>query len=128
MQTVGRSSPVLSYLLTAHYSLLTGARNRERTVRLPRPRVGGRRLARRDDFDLVFFRGGPSFALFCKGWVTPGGNEIQSQHGSNRLLVVQATSKALGFFRAMARSLRAACRGRRVPCSQLRTALGLTFR
>jgi hypothetical protein len=26
MQTVGHSSPVLSYLLTAHYSLLTGAR------------------------------------------------------------------------------------------------------
>jgi hypothetical protein len=40
----------------------------------------------------------------------------------------QAMSRALGFFLAITRSLSAACRGRRVPCSQLRTALGLTFR
>jgi hypothetical protein len=40
----------------------------------------------------------------------------------------QATSRALGFFFAIIKSLSAACRGRRVPCSQLRTALGLTFR
>ncbi len=36
-----------------------------------------------------------------------------------------ALSGAWGF---VASSLRAACCGRRVPCSQLRTALGLTFR
>ncbi len=39
-----------------------------------------------------------------------------------------ATSRALGFFLAIVRSFNAACRGRRVPCSQLRTAFGLTFR
>jgi hypothetical protein len=57
-----------------------------------------------------------------------GGHEIKSRLRSDRLSVGQATSRALGFFLAMARSLSAACRGRRVPCSQLRTALGLTFK
>ena len=40
----------------------------------------------------------------------------------------QAISRALGFFLAITGSLRAACRGRRVPCSQLRTAWVLMFR
>lgn len=40
--------------------------------------------------------------------------------------MVQATSKAWGFFLAIIKSLRAACGGRRVSCSQLRTEFGLT--
>src|SRR6266581_748246 len=43
-------------------------------------------------------------------------------------LVGHATNNAFGFFLAIARSFSAACRGRRVPCSQLRTAFGLTLR
>jgi len=66
--------------------------------------AGGRPYARRDDFDLSFSA--------CR-------DGKKENH---------ATSRALGFFLAMARSLSAACRGRRVPCSQLRTALALTFR
>jgi|GEM_PF-2758361 len=50
------------------------------------------------------------------------GHDASCPYGEN-----QETSRALGFFLAMARSFRATWRGRRVPCSQLRTALGLTF-
>ncbi len=48
--------------------------------------------------------------------------------GKNVKIPAHATRRALGFFLAIVRSFRAAWRGRRVPCSQLRTALGLTFR
>src|SRR5438477_13019491 len=45
-----------------------------------------------------------------------------------RVDCTHATSRALGFFLAIVKSFSAACRGRRVPCSQLRTAFGLTFK
>jgi hypothetical protein len=55
------------------------------------------------------------------------GEEVPSGSSDGDPPVGQATSRALGFYLAMARSFRAAWRGRRVPCSQLRTAFGLTF-
>lgn len=59
------------------------------------------------------------------------GRRVKSEEGLDESCPYkenQATSRALGFFLAINKSFRAAWRGRRVPCSQLRTALGLTFK
>jgi hypothetical protein len=55
------------------------------------------------------------------------GEEVPSGSSDGDPPVDQATSRALGFFLAMARSFRAAWRGC-VPSSELRTVLGLTFK